>query len=88
MVVEVQATLTGPVNGTMACQTNVYPVLCEWPGAAAVTPGAYSLQVSAAGYETKTMQVEVTASSLSCGCTAGSIHPSTVTLGSSDGGSD
>jgi hypothetical protein len=76
----VQATLSGPGNGTMSCAPNFDAVLCMWPGGVAVTPGTYSIEVSAPGYQTTTLQVEVTVSPPSCGCTAGHIEPSTVML--------
>jgi hypothetical protein len=85
----VQATLTGPGGtGMMSCQPNFSAVLCAWPSGVALTPGTYSLEVSAPGQQTTTTQVEVTVSPPSCGCTPGSISPSTVSLGPSDGGAD
>jgi len=78
----VEAVLTGPVNGTMSCQPNppVSSVVCDWP-AAAVVSGTYSLQVSAPGYETTTVQVEVaTPPPGLCGCSFDSIQPSTVSI--------
>lgn len=84
----VQATFTGPVNGTMSCQPNGTATLCTWPGATPVMAGAYSLQVSAPGYQTTTTQVEVTIAPPTCGCTPASIEPSTVALSSADAGTD
>lgn len=84
----VQATLTGPVNGNMSCQPNGTATLCTWPGATPVMAGAYSLQVSAPGYQTTTTSVEVTISPPTCGCTAASVEPSTVSLTPADAGTD
>ena len=77
----VEAVLTGPVSGTMSCQPNPpASVVCDWPTAAVVS-GTYSLQVSAPGYETTTVQVEVaTPPPGPCGCSIDSIQPSTVSL--------
>jgi hypothetical protein len=78
----VEAVLTGPVNGTMSCQPNppVSSVVCGWP-AVAVVSGTYSLQVSAPGYETTTVQVEVATSPPGrCGCSIDSIQPSIVSI--------
>src|SRR6267154_4284000 len=80
----VEVVLTGPVNGTMRCQPNppVSSVVCDWPvDAVAVVPGIYSLQGSAPGYETTTIQVEVTTPPQGpCGCSFDSIEPSTVLI--------
>jgi hypothetical protein len=85
----VQAVLTGPATGTMSCQPNFSAVLCSWPLGVDVVAGAYSVQVSAPGYETATIPVEVTVPPPGpCGCSADSIQPSTVTISHSDGGSD
>jgi hypothetical protein len=84
----VQAILTGPVVGTMSCQPNFSAILCSWPNGVPFTPGTYSLQVSAPGYPTTTIQVEVGISSPGCGCTVGSISPSTISLGSADAATD
>ncbi|HEY2902884.1 MAG TPA: PEGA domain-containing protein [Polyangia bacterium] len=57
--------------------------------AVAVVSGTYSLQVSAPGYETVTIQVEVnTPPPGHCGCSLDSIEPSTVLIGRTDGGVD
>jgi hypothetical protein len=87
----VEAVLTGPVNGTMVCEPNppVFAVSCDWPRAVAVVPGTYSLQVSAPGYATATVQVEVTVPSPGlCGCVLDSITPSIVSISRTDGGVD
>jgi hypothetical protein len=88
----VQAVLTGPVNGTMRCQPNppVSSVVCDWPlDAGGVMPGNYSLQVSAPGYETTTIQVKVTTPPPGpCGCSFDSIEPSVVSIGRTDGAVD
>lgn len=85
----VQATLTGPVTGTMPCQPTLAAILCGWPYGVVFTPGTYSLQVAAPGYQTTTLQVEVTISPPFCGnCTVGSIQPSSVLLSATDGGDD
>jgi hypothetical protein len=85
----VQAVLTGPATGTMACQPNFSAVLCEWPPGVDVVAGTYSLQVSAPGYQATTIQVKVaTPPPGACGCSADSITPSTVTIGPSDEGAD
>ena len=88
----VQAVLAGPVNGTMRCQPNppVSSVVCDWPlDAGGVMPGNYSLQVSAPGYETTTIQVKVTTPPPGpCGCSFDSIEPSVVSIGRTDGAVD
>jgi hypothetical protein len=85
----VQATLIGPVTATMSCQPNSSAILCSWPAGLAVVAGSYSLRVSAPGYQTTAVRVEVaTPAPDSCGCSADSIQPSTVALGPSDGGLD
>jgi hypothetical protein len=79
----VEAILVGPVNGTMVCQPNppVSSVVCEWPSGLTVVPGTYALQVSAPGYETTTVQVEVTTPPpVPCGCSFDAIEPSTVSI--------
>jgi hypothetical protein len=82
----VQAVLAGPVTGTMACQPNFSAILCEWPPGVYVVAGTYSLEVSAPGYQTATIQVEVaTPPPGTCGCSEDSIQPSTVTINSADG---
>jgi hypothetical protein len=81
----VQAVLTGPVTGTMACEPSGSAVLCQWPPAVDVVAGTYSLQVSAPGAEMATVQVEVAAPAPGpCGCSTDSIQPSAVTLGPAD----
>ena len=84
----VQATLAGPETGTMSCQPDGTVTLCRWPAGLAVTPGIYTIQGSAPGYQPVTTLVEVTISSLTCGCTAAYIEPSTVALSAADGGRD
>jgi len=85
-VTGVQATLTGPVSGTMSCEPNFDAILCSWPGGVAVTPGTYSLEVSAPGYQTMTVLIDVTISPPTCGCTFAQLQPSTVMLTPVDGG--
>jgi hypothetical protein len=83
--------LTGPVNGTMVCQPNppVFSVVCEWPQGIAVVAGTYSVQVSAPGYATTAVQVDVaTPSPDQCGCAFDSITPSTVAISRTDGAVD
>jgi len=82
---DVQATLMGPETGTMSCQPNFSATLCEWPPVP-VTPGNYTLQVSAPGYQPITVPVLVTITPPRCGCTEGSITPSTVSLSPVAGG--
>lgn len=85
----VQAVLTGPVTGTMVCQPNFSALLCQWPPTVVVMPGTYSLEVSAPGYHTTTIQVEVAIPPPgTCGCSADSIKPSTVSISPTDGGVD
>jgi hypothetical protein len=88
----VEAVLAGPVNGSMNCQPNppVSSVVCDWPlDSDAVVAGMYSLQVSAPGYETTTIQVEVSTDPPdSCGCAWDSIAPSSVSIIPTDAGVD
>ena len=87
MVVQgVQATLTGPEDGTMSCTPSVDAIVCDWPAGVPVTAGTYALEVSAPGYQTTTVEVQVTVPPPNCGCTIASIQPSTVTLSPVDGG--
>jgi hypothetical protein len=81
----VQATLAGPETGTMSCQPTFSAILCYWPPIP-VTPGTYTLRVSALGYQSISVPVQVTVSSPACGCKLGSITPSTVSLSPVDGG--
>jgi hypothetical protein len=83
-----QATLAGPVTGTMSCQPDGTFTLCRWPPAVVVTPGIYTLRVSAPGYQPMTTLVAVTISPVTCGCTMANIEPLTVALSPSDGGVD
>jgi hypothetical protein len=87
----VQAMLAGPVEGHMNCTPNPpgRSVVCAWPTGVEVVPGAYSLRVSAPGYETATVQVMVTYSPpQSCGCAVDSIAPSIISLVPVDAGVD
>jgi hypothetical protein len=94
VVSNLEAVLTGPVNATMVCPpvptgSGAYlAVVCGWPPALPTVMGTYSLQVSAPGYQTNTIQVEVTTPPRGCFCTPHSIQPSTVFLGLRDSGSD
>jgi hypothetical protein len=94
MVVDgVEAVLTGPVSGTMMCQPNppVSSVVCSWPPGIDVVPGTYSVEVSAPGYVTTTVQVVVAVDvppAVACGCSGDTIKPSTVSLSPADGGVD
>lgn len=84
----VTAVLTGPTSVTLVCQPNppVSSVVCLWPGGVAFVSGTYSLQVAAPGYETATIQVEITAApQVPCGCSFDSIVPSTVSIVPTDG---
>ena len=82
-----RAVITGPVTGTMVCQEVYGALRCMWPPGVAVVPGTYSLQVSAAGYQTSTTQLEVAAESRDmCGCSQDSLTPSSVTLSLADAG--
>jgi hypothetical protein len=87
----VEAALTGPVNGTMVCQPNPFgfSVVCAWPQGMSVVTGTYSVQVSAPGYATTTIQVVVaTPSPDQCGCASDSITPSSVSISRTDGAVD
>lgn len=84
----VQATLTGPVTVTMSCKPRGAQTACMWPINLNVTAGTYALQVSAPGYQTTTVQAEVTMTAGMCGCTETSFEPSTVPLSSADAGTD
>jgi hypothetical protein len=82
----VQATLTGPVTVVMDCETQGSTTACRWPDQLVVTAGTYSLQVSAPGYQTTTVEAKITLTSMVCGCTTSSFEPSAVSLSSADGG--
>lgn len=60
-----QATLAGPVSATLNCREDGCLVPDDF-----TTPGAYTLTVSAPGYETQTVQVTVTytAPNTPCAC--------------------
>jgi hypothetical protein len=78
----VEAVLTGPVNVTMDCQTAYLGFRCSWP-TPDVVAGTYSLQVSAPGYVTTTVQVVVAVDvppTGPCGCSGDTIKPSTVSI--------
>ncbi|HVV49029.1 MAG TPA: hypothetical protein VHO06_05175 [Polyangia bacterium] len=83
----VTAILTGPVTKTLSCQPDgtQMETVCTWP--APVTPGSYTLQVSAPGYPTETSPATIALTRPTCNCPAISIQPSSVTLGS-DAGTD
>ena len=83
-----RATLMGPVTGTMSCQPDGTVTLCEWPAAVTVTPGIYTLQVSAPGYQPVTTFVVVSISPVTCGCMEAEIEPLMVTLNPVDAGTD
>jgi hypothetical protein len=87
-VAGVQVTLTGPQTVTMRCGPENAFVLCLWPDGVAFTQGAYTIEVSAPGYQTTTLQTEVSVASTACGCTSGTLQPSIVSLTPSDGGVD
>jgi hypothetical protein len=87
----VQAVMTGPVNVTMDCQDGHLGAGCWWPTTVQVVPGTYSLQVSAPGHVTTTIQVVVAVDvppTVACGCPGDTIKPSTVSLSPADGGVD
>ena len=87
MVVQgVQVTLAGPESGTMSCAPSLEAIVCQWPVGVPLTPGTYALEISAPGYQTTTVQVTVTISPPTCGCTIASIQPSTVVISPVDGG--
>lgn len=92
----VQVVLAGPVGATMPvrvtmdCQPISTALACSWPSAANVAVGTYSLEVSAAGYETETTQVKVVygPAENQCSCAAYGIDPHTVSPVPTDGGTD
>ena len=87
----VAATLMGPVNGSMLCQPNPpgSSVDCAWPQGMDVVAGTYSVQVSAPGYATTVVQVQVaTPAPDECGCSADTISPSSVSISRTDGAVD
>ena len=74
-----QATLSGPTTVMMSCEPNGGAVLCSW--SSSVTPGNYTLNVTAPGFTTANVNATVTVPPAdSCGCVFGSIEPSKVTL--------
>jgi len=76
----VDATVTGPQNGTMSCAPNGTATLCTWPSGP-VAPGSYTLTVTAPGFQSATVSATVTvADADSCGCASGALQPSHVTL--------
>ena len=80
----VEATLKGPTTVTMSCapSENVPTETgCLWPQGTDVTPGTYSLVVTAPGYRSKELSATVSLVPAShCGCPGVTIEPSTVTL--------
>src|SRR4051794_927552 len=80
----VEATLTGATTVTMACAPSANSptaTSCSWPGDTPVTPGTYSLVVTAPGYRSKELSATVSDVPAShCGCPGVRIEPSTVTL--------
>ncbi len=77
----VQATLSGPMTVTLSCspQTGGAGTLCGWPGSD--TPGSYSLQVTAPGFQAAKVKATVTYSPApACGCPETTMQPSTLTL--------
>jgi PEGA domain len=88
-VKDIRAVVAGPATETLVCQAVDGFLRCMWPPGVVVVPGTYSLQVSAAGYQTMTTQVEVTGEPLDmCGCLQDSITPSSVILSRADAGTD
>ena len=75
----VGATLSGPAAVTMSCEPNGGQTLCRWPSGP-VTPGSYTLQVTAVGFRTSSVSAKVTVSPPECGCTAATMELSSVTL--------
>jgi hypothetical protein len=84
----VQATLTGSETLNLQCEKASGTTTCSWPVASPVITGTYSLQVSAPGEQTTTIQVEVATHGQVCCGSYDAISPSAVTLSPSDGGSD
>ena len=74
----VQATFTGPENGTMSCRDDDSASICSWGG---VKSGKYSVQLTAPGFEPKTVSLTMTVNPPArCGCPSASVEPSTVSL--------
>lgn len=84
---DAQATLTGPVTDTLNCVPYPWGGTCFWSGTTPQTPGTYTLQVSAPGYQAVTAQLELTIVS-GCGRTAANVQPWSVSLIATDGGAD
>lgn len=78
-VTGVDVTLSGATSGTMPCMPNGTAMICTWPPSQAVTPGSYSLQITATGFQTSNVSAQV-AVTTSCGCEWGALEPSMVTL--------
>lgn len=84
----VQATLTGPANETLSCQSTGTGAECS-PNLVGLTSGTYSVKVSAPGYQTLNSQVAITAHPGGmCECGWATFQPSTVSLSSADAGTD
>jgi hypothetical protein len=76
----VQAVLTGPVTETLVCQLEDSNIYCTWPATDPVVTGDYSLQVTAPGYETQSVHVQVSVGPRDyCGC-SDQIAPASVSL--------
>ena len=59
-------TMSGAVSGSGPCSVGASSTKCMVPGG----PGKYTLRLAAAGFQEKTLNVEVQGSTPECGCTS------------------
>ena len=78
-VTGVQATVVDPSQDTLACVITDTATFCNWPPDS-ITPGDYSIVVTAPGYEPATISASLTIGSGPCPCVSATLDPSSVTL--------
>ena len=80
----VEATLMGPTTVMLSCAPSANvptATTCLWPLGATVTPGSYSLVVTAPGFRSKELSATLSlARGTPCGCEGANLDPAMVTL--------
>jgi hypothetical protein len=75
----VEVTVSGPTPATLSCEADTPVTYCFWPGG--VSPGTYTLDVSAPGHRAAEVTAVVTVThDARCGCDSATLEPSKVTL--------